>query len=160
APILLMDEAYSALDPLIRYDMQTVLLDLQQEVKKTIVFITHDLDEALRIGDRIALLRDGSVIQQGTAQDIVLRPADDYVANFVQHVDRGKVLKVGAVMLAQHGFDALPEAAIAPEASIAEALQHMAASRLQALRVQTADGSTIGIIPFQEAINAYTGQRA
>uniref|UniRef100_UPI002431AA58 quaternary amine ABC transporter ATP-binding protein n=1 Tax=Paracoccus yeei TaxID=147645 RepID=UPI002431AA58 len=91
APILLMDEAYSALDPLIRYDMQTVLLDLQKEVRKTIVFITHDLDEALRIGDRIALLRDGNVIQQGTGQDIVLNPADDYVANFVQHVDRGKV---------------------------------------------------------------------
>lgn len=88
--------------------MQTVLLDLQQEVRKTIVFITHDLDEALRIGDRIALLRDGSVIQQGTAQDIVLRPADDYVANFVQHVDRGKVLKVGAVMLAQHASTPCP----------------------------------------------------
>ncbi|WGR59715.1 glycine betaine/L-proline ABC transporter ATP-binding protein [Paracoccus ferrooxidans] len=157
APILLMDEAYSALDPLIRYDMQTVLLDLQQEVRKTIVFITHDLDEALRIGDRIALLRDGSVIQQGTAQDIVLRPADDYVANFVQHVDRGKVLKVGAVMQARHGFDA-PEAAIAPEASIAEALQQMAASRLQALRVQDPQGRAIGVIPFQAAINAYTGQ--
>src|SRR5690606_26906478 len=123
----------------------------------TIVFITHDLDEALRIGDRIALLRDGSVIQQGTAQDIVLRPADDYVANFVQHVDRGEVLKVGAVMQAQHGFDALPEAAIAAGASIAEALQQMAASRLQALRVQDAEGRAIGVIPFQAAINAYTG---
>lgn len=157
APILLMDEAYSALDPLIRYDMQTVLLDLQQEVRKTIVFITHDLDEALRIGDRIALLRDGSVIQQGTAQDIVMRPADDYVANFVQHVDRGKVLKVGAVMVPPSG--ALPEAAIAPEASIAEALQQMAASRLQALRVEAPGGQPLGVIPFQNAINAYTGQQ-
>lgn len=72
ADILLMDEAYSALDPLIRVDMQTVLLDLQQELKKTVVFITHDLDEALRLGDKIAILRDGQVIQQGTGQDIVL----------------------------------------------------------------------------------------
>ena len=156
APILLMDEAYSALDPLIRYDMQTVLLDLQQEVRKTIVFITHDLDEALRIGDRIALLRDGSVIQQGTAQDIVMRPADDYVANFVQHVDRGKVLRVGAVMVQPTG--ALPEAAIATDASIAEALQQMAANHLQALRVDDPEGQPIGIIPFQDAIDAYTGQ--
>ena len=156
APILLMDEAYSALDPLIRYDMQTVLLDLQQEVRKTIVFITHDLDEALRIGDRIALLRDGSVIQQGTAQDIVMRPADDYVANFVQHVDRGKVLKVGAVMVQPTGT--LPEAAIATDASIAEALQQMAANHLQALRVDDPEGQPIGVIPFQDAIDAYTGQ--
>ncbi|MDK8874648.1 proline/glycine betaine ABC transporter ATP-binding protein, partial [Paracoccus sp. SSJ] len=96
---------------------------------------------------------------QGTAQDIVLRPADDYVANFVQHVDRGKVLKVGAVMLAQHGFDALPEASIATDASIAEALQQMAANRLQALRVQDPQGQTLGVIPFQDAINAYTGSK-
>ena len=93
-----MDEAYSALDPLIRVDMQTVLLDLQKEIRKTIVFITHDLDEALRLGDRIAILRDGEVIQQGTRQDIVLHPADDYVADFVKEVNRGRVLQVEAVM--------------------------------------------------------------
>lgn len=98
APVLLMDEAYSALDPLIRMDMQTVLLDLQKEIKKTIVFITHDLDEALRLGDQIAILRDGEVIQQGTSQDIVLRPADDYIANFVKEVNRGRVIQVDAVM--------------------------------------------------------------
>jgi glycine betaine/proline transport system ATP-binding protein len=74
-----MDEAYSALDPLIRTDMQTMLLDLQKELKKTIVFITHDLDEALRLGDQIVILRDGEIIQQGSSQDILLRPADDYV---------------------------------------------------------------------------------
>lgn len=77
APILLMDEAFSALDPLIRSDMQSVLLDLQQEIGKTVVFITHDLDEALRLGDRIAILRDGEVVQQGTGQQIVLKPAND-----------------------------------------------------------------------------------
>ncbi|KLK90321.1 glycine/betaine ABC transporter ATPase [Microvirga vignae] len=98
APILLMDEAYSALDPLIRMDMQSVLLDLQKEIRKTIVFITHDLDEALRLGDRIAILRDGEIIQQGTSQDIVLRPADDYIANFVKEVNRGRVIHVETVM--------------------------------------------------------------
>ena len=83
ADILLMDEAYSALDPLIRMDMQTVLLDLQKELKKTVVFITHDLDEALRLGDKIAILRDGEVVQQGTGQEIVLSPADAYISDFV-----------------------------------------------------------------------------
>ena len=96
--ILLMDEAYSALDPLIRTDMQTMLLDLQKELKKTIVFITHDLDEALRLGDQIVILRDGSIIQKGNSQDILLRPADDYIERFIKDVNRGRYIKVDAVM--------------------------------------------------------------
>jgi glycine betaine/proline transport system ATP-binding protein len=98
APVLLMDEAYSALDPLIRMDMQSVLLDLQKEIRKTIVFITHDLDEALRLGDHIAILRDGEVIQQGTGQEIVLKPADEYIMSFVRHVNRSRVIRVEAIM--------------------------------------------------------------
>lgn len=93
APILLMDEAFSALDPMIRTDMQTILLDLQQELAKTVVFITHDLDEALRLGDRIAILRDGEIIQQGTGQEIVIKPADDYISSFVKNVNRGRVIR-------------------------------------------------------------------
>ncbi len=93
-----MDEAYSALDPLIRVDMQTVLLDLQKELKKTVVFITHDLDEALRLGDKIAILRDGRVVQQGSGQEIVLRPADDYITAFVKEVNRGRVINVETIM--------------------------------------------------------------
>ena len=89
AGILLMDEAFSALDPLIRTDMQAILLELQEELHKTVVFITHDLDEALRLGDRIAILRDGAVIQQGTGQEIVLNPADAYISDFVKEVNRG-----------------------------------------------------------------------
>ena len=104
ADILLMDEAYSALDPLIRVDMQTVLLDLQAELKKTVVFITHDLDEALRLGDKIAILRDGLVVQQGTGQDIVLSPADDYITAFVKEVNRGRVLQARTVMRPLDGF--------------------------------------------------------
>jgi glycine betaine/proline transport system ATP-binding protein len=98
APILLMDEAFSALDPLIRVDMQTILLELQKEIKKTIVFITHDLDEALRLGDRIVILRDGEVIQQGTCQDIVVNPANEYIMNFVRHINRGRVIRVETIM--------------------------------------------------------------
>lgn len=98
AEILLMDEAYSALDPLIRVDMQSVLLDLQKELKKTIVFITHDLNEAMRLGDRIAMMRDGRIVQIGTAEDILIRPANDYVASFTKDVDRSRVLTADAVM--------------------------------------------------------------
>jgi glycine betaine/proline transport system ATP-binding protein len=82
--VILMDEAFSALDPLIRTEMQDQLLELQKSLKKTIVFITHDLDEALRIGNQIAILRDGRLIQCGTPEDILHRPADDYVSRFVE----------------------------------------------------------------------------
>ena len=98
AEILLMDEAFSALDPLIRANMQNILLDLQQELHKTIVFITHDLDEALRIGDRISILRDGVVVQDGTSQEIILAPADEYVSDFIRDINRARVLKVGSIM--------------------------------------------------------------
>ncbi|SOB98193.1 glycine betaine/proline transport system ATP-binding protein [Rhodobacter sp. JA431] len=97
ADILLMDEAFSALDPLIRLDMQAVLLELQEELQKTIVFITHDLDEALRLGDRIAILRDGRLEQVGTGQQIVQNPANDYVTAFVREVNRGRVLQAATV---------------------------------------------------------------
>tara|TARA_Y100000588_G_C14233204_1_gene916159 strand:- start:1286 stop:2332 length:1047 start_codon:yes stop_codon:yes gene_type:complete len=100
AEILLMDEAFSALDPLIRTDMQSVLLGLQEELHKTIVFITHDLDEALRIGDEITILRDGAIVQQGTPQEIVMEPADDYIADFIKDVNRSRVLEVRSIMSA------------------------------------------------------------
>ncbi|WP_163536143.1 glycine betaine/L-proline ABC transporter ATP-binding protein [Gracilibacillus sp. YIM 98692] len=96
--VLLMDEAFSALDPLIRKDMQDELLDLQEKMKKTIVFITHDLDEALRIGDRIALMKDGSIVQIGSPEEILMSPANDYVERFVEDVDRSKVLTAHHIM--------------------------------------------------------------
>ncbi|MBT2657620.1 glycine betaine/L-proline ABC transporter ATP-binding protein [Bacillus sp. ISL-18] len=98
ADILLMDEAFSALDPLIRKDMQDELLELQATMKKTIVFITHDLDEALRIGDRIALMKDGAIVQIGTPEEILMNPSNDYVERFVEDVDLSKVLTAGHVM--------------------------------------------------------------
>ncbi|MGP3974644.1 quaternary amine ABC transporter ATP-binding protein [Streptomyces sp. 8N114] len=98
ADLLLMDESFSALDPLIRRDMQDQLLQLQKSLHKTIVFITHDLNEAMRLGDRIAVMRDGRIVQIGTAEDILVRPATDYVASFIQDVDRSRVLTAGAIM--------------------------------------------------------------
>lgn len=96
--ILLMDEAFSALDPLIRKDMQDELIEIQSNMNKTIVFITHDLNEALRIGDRIALMKDGSIVQIGTPEEILMKPSNDYVERFVEDVDLSKVLTAGHVM--------------------------------------------------------------
>jgi glycine betaine/proline transport system ATP-binding protein len=97
--IMLMDEAFSALDPLIRSDMQKQLLDLQAELKKTIVFITHDLDESLRLGDHIGILNAGKLVQVGTPVDIIMNPADDYVEAFVKDVNRAKVIKAKIIMI-------------------------------------------------------------
>ncbi|MGO2638898.1 MAG: quaternary amine ABC transporter ATP-binding protein [Enterococcus viikkiensis] len=97
--ILLMDEAFSALDPLIRREMQDELLDLQSNVQKTIIFITHDLNEALRIGDRIALMKDGQIMQIGTGEEILTHPANQYVRDFVEDVDRSKVLTAQNIMV-------------------------------------------------------------
>ncbi|APH05091.1 quaternary amine ABC transporter ATP-binding protein [Bacillus weihaiensis] len=96
--ILLMDEAFSALDPLIRKDMQDELLELQSTMEKTIIFITHDLDEALRIGDRIALMKDGNIVQIGSPEDILMNPSNEYVERFVEDVDLSKVLTAAHVM--------------------------------------------------------------
>jgi glycine betaine/proline transport system ATP-binding protein len=98
ADLLLMDESFSALDPLIRRDMQDQLLELQRRLHKTIIFITHDLNEAMRLGDRIAVMRDGRIVQIGTAEDILVDPANDYVASFVQDVDRARVLTASSIM--------------------------------------------------------------
>ncbi|MFI7067996.1 betaine/proline/choline family ABC transporter ATP-binding protein [Kribbella sp. NPDC050124] len=98
AEVLLMDEPFSALDPLIRRDMQDLLLDLQSQLKKTIVFVTHDLNEAMRLGERIMVMRDGKLIQLGTGSEILSNPADDYVADFVSDVDRSRVVTAERVM--------------------------------------------------------------
>ena len=104
--ILLMDEAFSALDPLIKKDMQDILIDLQKKLKKTIVFITHDLDEALKLGDKIAILKDGFMDQEGTAIDILLDPKTDYVKRFVEDVNRSRVLKAKNIM---ESHDKIPQ---------------------------------------------------
>ena len=164
APVLLMDEAYSALDPLIRMDMQSVLLDLQKEIRKTIVFITHDLDEALRLGDQIAILRDGEVIQQGSRQDIVLRPADAYVANFVKEVNRGRVVQVEAVMsplaLAASGTGTGTGPTIPAEMTIEEAVRMLAAAPEGDATVVDAAGKPVGRVTFRQLAGAMVSAHA
>jgi glycine betaine/proline transport system ATP-binding protein len=98
ADILLMDEPFSALDPLIRRDMQDLLMTLQRDLRRTVVFVTHDLNEAMRMGDRIMIMRNGKVVQLGTAQEILNTPADDYVTEFISDVDRSRVLTAGTIM--------------------------------------------------------------
>ena len=118
AGILLMDEAFSALDPLIRTHMQSEFLELQEDMPRTILFITHDLGEALSMGDRIAIMKDGAVVQIGTPEQIILSPQDDYVASFVENVDRSRVLTVGTTA-------AEKQPKIAPGDSVQKALDVM-----------------------------------
>ena len=152
APILLMDEAFSALDPLIRMDMQSVLLDLQKEIRKTVVFITHDLDEALRLGDRIAILRDGEVVQQGTKQEIVLRPADEYISSFVREVNRGRVISVDMVMSPLSGD---PQGMPVKLGTVLEvAAKKMTDSNVSMAHVTDADGKPVGALDIHEVISA------
>jgi len=124
--VLLMDEAFSALDPLIRREMQGALVRLQEELSKTIVFITHDLDEALRLGDRVAVLKDGVLVQVGTPVEIVTRPADDYVRAFVEDVDRSRVLRARDALefAAPHATERIDDARgrIDANATLGEAL--------------------------------------
>ena len=150
AEILLMDEAFSALDPLIRTDMQDVLLDLQSELHKTIIFITHDLDEALRIGDDIAILRDGAVIQQGSPQEIVLNPADDYVADFIQDINRARVLEVRSVMDSKKPRSG---AKVESNTIIEDALQAIKDNEGKPLIV-TEDGKAVGSVTIEAMIDA------
>ncbi|QMV44138.1 quaternary amine ABC transporter ATP-binding protein [Cohnella cholangitidis] len=144
--ILLMDEAFSALDPLIRKDMQDELLELQSTMKKTIIFITHDLDEALRIGDRVALMRDGSVVQIGTPEEIMINPANKYVARFVEDVDLSKVLTASHVMIR-------PET-ISPDRGPRVALQFMRDSGVSNLYVVDKSKKLIGAITAEDALTA------
>ncbi|MFQ6162534.1 quaternary amine ABC transporter ATP-binding protein [Sinorhizobium meliloti] len=152
ADILLMDEAYSALDPLIRVDMQSVLLELQKELKKTVVFITHDLDEALRLGDKIAILRDGRVVQQGTGQEIVLAPADDYITAFVKEVNRGRVVNVETIMRPLSGNpEGLP---LAVGTVLEAAARTMTGAQISNAHVVDGNGRPIGAIDLQMIISA------
>lgn len=151
APVLLMDEAFSALDPLIRSDMQSVLLDLQQELAKTIVFITHDLDEALRLGDQIAILRQGAVQQQGSGQSIVLKPANDYIRDFIKDVNRGRVVRCKTLM------QALPPVegpSLDSSLVIEEAARELSSQNLKLANVLDRKGRHIGVISMDDIISA------
>ena len=150
AEILLMDEAFSALDPLIREEMQDVLIGLQEELKKTIVFITHDLDEALRIGDRIAILRDGKIVQEDSPQSIILSPSDDYVTDFTKNINRGRILKIRSIMQT-----AIPSNGpkIDQEVSIEDALQILSEAQKK-IAIVTHNSKPVGSIDLNRLIKA------
>ena len=158
ADILLMDEAFSALDPLIRNDMQAQLKALQLQLKKTIVFITHDLDEALLLGDRIAILKDGELRQTGTGSDILLRPADDYVRRFVRDVNRLRVVTVwDACEASAQPHDALPTVF---ENATLEAALPLFADGTETIGIINADGQPVGILTRTQFLKALGGQSA
>ena len=150
ADILLMDEAFSALDPLIRADMQAILLDLQDELHKTIVFITHDLDEALRIGDDIAILRDGEKKKKGTPQKIVLKPANDYVADFTKDVNRARVLTLDTLSHEAGSKKGLPLESNLP---IEEAMQKMVESKFNLVTVMK-NNKAVGQVSLDDMVAA------
>ncbi|NGP62125.1 glycine betaine/L-proline ABC transporter ATP-binding protein [Paenibacillus thiaminolyticus] len=150
--VLLMDEAFSALDPLIRRDMQDELLALQQKMHKTIIFITHDLDEALRIGDRIALLKDGKLIQIGTPEQMLMDPADEYVERFVEGVDLSKVLTAAHIMRR-------PET-VSLDRGPRVALQLMRDIGISTLFVVGKDKSLQGVVTAEQASEAARGGKS
>jgi len=158
ADILLMDEAFSALDPLIRTDMQNMLLELQSELKKTIVFITHDLDEALKLGDDIAILRDGVLVQQDDAQHIVLNPADDYVEDFVRDINRGRVVRVQSIMDRKVMNGGTPS--MAADTVLEQALGPLAASDNHCCNIVDDSGKPIGNVDLQSVVDVMTRREA
>ena len=152
AEVLLMDEAFSALDPLIRHDMQLQLKDLQARLGKTIVFITHDLDEALLLGDHIAILKDGTLRQVGTGSEILARPADDYVARFVRDVNRARILLCGA--FADARLIVAPDAPVVEAGATLEAAFAAFAGGAQAVVVRNGDGRIKGALTAQRVMEA------
>ncbi|WP_101653018.1 quaternary amine ABC transporter ATP-binding protein [Brevibacterium ihuae] len=145
--ILLMDEAFSALDPLIRREMQDQLVELQSTLNKTIVFITHDLNEAMYLGDRIAVMRDGRIVQIGTAEDILTNPVDDYVASFVQDVDRTRVLTASSIMQK-------PRAVVTDTAGPRMAIRVMEDTKASGLLVTSRDRRLLGQVSDRSAVAA------
>lgn len=144
--VLLMDEAFSALDPLIRTQMQDELLDLQEKMHKTIVFITHDLDEAIRLGDRIAIMKDGEVIQIGTPEEILTAPANDYVSSFVEKVDRKAIITASSLM------DTKPTMAVFRKDGPEGSLRKMRATGLKILPAVTVDKHFLGFVYLHEIL--------
>ena len=150
--VLLMDEAFSALDPLIRVQMQDELLALQSKMKKTIVFITHDLSEAIKLGDRIAIMKDGEVVQVGTSEEILTEPANDYVARFVENVDRSKIITASSLMIDKPLVARLKKEG--PEVLI----RKMRAKNITVLPVIDADDKLVGEVRLNDLLKLRSKQ--
>ena len=160
--ILLMDEPFSALDPLIRRNLQDEFLMLSQELKKTTVFITHDLDEAIRMGNRIGIMKDGEIVQIGTAEDIVTNPADDYVADFVAGISRLKLVSAAKIMVPQAAYeqengeiDLETSPVAAPEDDLDTLIGLL--TGVDAPAVIKADGNVVGVISKDRLLHGLQG---
>ncbi|AOV07664.1 quaternary amine ABC transporter ATP-binding protein [Sporosarcina ureilytica] len=145
--ILLMDEAFSALDPIIRKEMQDELMHLQSKLGKTILFITHDLDEALKLGDRIAIMKEGEIVQIGTSEEILENPADEYVSKFVQDVDRSKVLKASHIMES-------PQKVANPNDSLQTVVRKMKELGRSSIFVMDDEQNYKGLVTIDDAVKA------
>ncbi|MFI6558865.1 glycine betaine/L-proline ABC transporter ATP-binding protein [Streptomyces sp. NPDC050534] len=154
--VLFFDEPFSALDPLIRRDMQSEVIRLHHEVGKTMVFITHDLSEALKLGDRILIMRDGKMVQCGTGDELVGAPADDYVRDFVKDVARGDVLTLRWIMRAPEDGDALDGPELGPDVVVREATRTVLAAHKPVKVVE--NGKLLGIVGDEEILAVVAGQ--
>ncbi|WP_330174028.1 glycine betaine/L-proline ABC transporter ATP-binding protein [Streptomyces sp. NBC_01498] len=153
--VLLFDEPFSALDPLIRRDMQEEVIRLHREEGRTMVFITHDLNEALRLGDRIALMRDGGIVQLGTPEEIVANPADDYVRDFVRDVPREQVISVRRAMRPAHAGEDVAGVALPPDTLVSGAIEAVARSGAPCRVVE--NGRTLGLVGYPELLAVVAG---
>ncbi|WP_329382828.1 quaternary amine ABC transporter ATP-binding protein [Streptomyces sp. NBC_01716] len=153
--VLLFDEPFSALDPLIRRDMQEEVIRLHREEGRTMVFITHDLNEALRLGDRIALMRDGGIVQLGTPEEIVANPADDYVRDFVRDVPREQVISVRRAMRPARDGESESGVALGPDTLVSDAIEAVARSGDYCRVVD--DGRTLGVVGYEELLAVVAG---
>jgi len=157
--IMLFDEPFSALDPLIRRDMQDEVVRLQREMRKTMIFITHDLLEALKLGDRIAIMKDGAFVQVGTPEEVVSSPADDYVADFVRDVPRAHVLTALSIMVPATGNGGLEHGGdVSPGTIVQELIPRFVTSDLP-LRVVEEDGAVLGIVDRAALMAALVEER-
>ncbi|MFF3934931.1 quaternary amine ABC transporter ATP-binding protein [Streptomyces phaeofaciens] len=154
--VLFFDEPFSALDPLIRRDMQNEVIRLHHEVGKTMVFITHDLSEALKLGDRILIMRDGKMVQCGTGDELVGAPADDYVREFVKDVPRGDVLTLRWIMRAPEDGDALDGPELGPDVVVREATRVVLAAEKPVKVVE--NGTLLGIVGDEEILAVVAGR--
>ncbi|MFB9151014.1 ATP-binding cassette domain-containing protein [Roseovarius ramblicola] len=153
SPIMLMDEAFSALDPLIRTDMQDLLLELQEELHKTVIFISHDLDEALKLADHLVILKDGRVVQQGEPQDILLHPNDPYIVDFISDINRARVLRVRSVMTAGADGSGPFAGEVGPDDTLESVIAVSGGDTALSYRVMR-DGRQVGVLDMQNLVRA------
>ena len=153
SPIMLMDEAFSALDPLIRTDMQDLLLELQEELQKTVVFISHDLDEALKLADHLVILKDGQVVQQGEPQEILLHPNDPYIVDFISDINRARVLRVRSVMDETPAQDREFAGEVGPDDTLESVIAVSEGNTGLCYRVMR-DGEQVGALEMQKLVRA------